>query len=244
MSKATVYTTLEPCTPGVRSHPLNCCTELLYQAGVNKVFIGILDPNQGVTGKGIWELQSRGIAVELFPPDLARKLRTINDKFIKEQQSLGIRITNTQEGQTIRTFDKGGTYILEGTFLNAPGDDVFALTSDGAHWWPQPYPLSVTEKKTWSVKLHFGGYGSPVVSIIRANELGIAMIKYYFKITGRHAGSVKSLEQYASEKGLTEHVAKFREILGGSYPPIDMARLPKGLQVQAQVTVMIEQPPK
>lgn len=138
LSKATVYTTLEPCTPGVRSNPLDCCTELLSQSGVTKVFIGILDPNQGVTGKGLWELQSRGIDVELFPPELARSLRTINDKFIREQQSLGIRITNTQEDQVIRTYDKGGTYTIEGTFLNPPGGDVFALTSDGAHWCVPP----------------------------------------------------------------------------------------------------------
>jgi pyrimidine deaminase RibD-like protein len=244
LSKATVYTTLEPCTPGVRSNPLDCCTELLYQAGVSKVFIGILDPNQGVTGKGLWELQSRGIDVELFPPDLARSLRTINDKFIREQQSLGIRITNTQEDQVIRTYDQGGTYTIEGTFLNPPGGDVFALTSDGAHWWPQPYPLNVTENKHWSVKLHFGGHGRRVISIIRATELGEAMIKYYFKITGRHAASVKSLEQYALDKGLKEHIAKFKEILGGSYPPVDMARLPKGIQVQAQVTIILDEPPK
>lgn len=83
-----------------------------------------------------------------------------------------------------------------------------------------------------------------MISIIRATELGEALIKYYLKITGRHAASVKSLEQYACDKGLIDHVVKFKELLGGSYPPIDMARLPKGLQVQAQVTVIIEQPPK
>ena len=71
LPRATVYTTLEPCTPEVRSDPLNCCTELIRQAEVKRVFIGILDPNQGVRGKGLWELQSRRIEVELFPPDLA-----------------------------------------------------------------------------------------------------------------------------------------------------------------------------
>ena len=63
LAKATVYTTLEPCTPEVRSDPLTCCTELIRQAEVKRVFIGILDPNQGVRGKGLWELQERGIAL-------------------------------------------------------------------------------------------------------------------------------------------------------------------------------------
>ncbi len=110
LPKATVYTTLEPCTPEVRSDPLTCCTELIRQAEVKRVFIGILDPNQGVRGKGLWELQSRGIEVELFPPEMAKSIRVLNDKFIKEQQSLGIRITNLTAGQTIRTDDKGGVY--------------------------------------------------------------------------------------------------------------------------------------
>src|SRR5271157_4640346 len=54
LPRATVYTTLEPCTPEVRSDPLSCCTELIRQAEVTRVFIGILDPNQGVRGKGLW----------------------------------------------------------------------------------------------------------------------------------------------------------------------------------------------
>lgn len=31
LAKATVYTTLEPCMPEVRSDPLTCCTELIRQ---------------------------------------------------------------------------------------------------------------------------------------------------------------------------------------------------------------------
>ena len=83
LPRSTVYTTLEPCTPGVRSDPLTCCTELITQAEVKKVFIGMLDPNQGVRGKGLWELQSHRIEVELFPPDLAQEIRVMNERFIR-----------------------------------------------------------------------------------------------------------------------------------------------------------------
>jgi diaminohydroxyphosphoribosylaminopyrimidine deaminase/5-amino-6-(5-phosphoribosylamino)uracil reductase len=68
LPEITLYTTLEPCTKEVRSDPLKCCTELTKQYRVKRVCIGTLDPNQGVRGKGLWELQSHGIAVELFPP--------------------------------------------------------------------------------------------------------------------------------------------------------------------------------
>ena len=53
LPEATIHTTLEPCTPEVRTRPLECCTELILQHEIRKVFIGILDPNQGVTGKGL-----------------------------------------------------------------------------------------------------------------------------------------------------------------------------------------------
>src|SRR5215469_9538616 len=75
LQDATVYTTLEPCTPSVRSKPEESCTSLLRDARVKKVVIGILDPNQGVCGKGLLELQRHGIDVELFPQDLAQKIR-------------------------------------------------------------------------------------------------------------------------------------------------------------------------
>jgi hypothetical protein len=75
----------------------------LCQANVRKVFVGILDPNQAVTGKGLWELQTRGVEVELFPHEPARRIRSLNDDFIKEQQTPGIIITNTIDSQCINT---------------------------------------------------------------------------------------------------------------------------------------------
>lgn len=60
LAGATLYTTLEPCTREVRSKPLESCTELIRQHQIKRVFIGILDPNQGVTGKGLWALQEAG----------------------------------------------------------------------------------------------------------------------------------------------------------------------------------------
>jgi pyrimidine deaminase RibD-like protein len=97
----TLYTTLEPCTKDVRSKPLECCTEQILRAKVKKVFIGILDPNQGVRGKGLWELQSHGIEIELFPPDLAREILEMNGSFIKVHQTIGAQITEPAPLKTI-----------------------------------------------------------------------------------------------------------------------------------------------
>src|SRR5262250_2875858 len=57
LAHATLYTTLEPCTGEVRSRPLECCMELIRQHRIRKVFVGILDPNQWVSGKGLSALQ-------------------------------------------------------------------------------------------------------------------------------------------------------------------------------------------
>src|SRR5262249_9072532 len=91
---ATINTTLEPVTPGVRTTEFECCTELILQHRLRKVFVGILDPNQGVTGKGLWRLQDSGIEVSLFPHDLAQQIRAQNAPFIRSQQTLGITILN------------------------------------------------------------------------------------------------------------------------------------------------------
>jgi diaminohydroxyphosphoribosylaminopyrimidine deaminase/5-amino-6-(5-phosphoribosylamino)uracil reductase len=59
LSKARVLTTLGPCTPTVRREEGESCTERLIRAGIGKVVIGSLDPNQGVCGKGLLKLRSR-----------------------------------------------------------------------------------------------------------------------------------------------------------------------------------------
>ena len=76
----TVYTTLEPCTTRKTHTP---CAELLGIRRVSRVVIGMLDPNQAITGKGVLELRERGIAVDLFPPELMREIEELNRHFIK-----------------------------------------------------------------------------------------------------------------------------------------------------------------
>ena len=51
LAGASVYTTLEPCTRHVRRSTTESCADLLTRHAIKKVFVGILDPNQGVSGK-------------------------------------------------------------------------------------------------------------------------------------------------------------------------------------------------
>lgn len=57
---STLYVTLEPCAHQGRTPP---CVEKIVEAGVRRVVIGIVDPDQRVRGRGIEYLQKKGVEV-------------------------------------------------------------------------------------------------------------------------------------------------------------------------------------
>ncbi len=239
LASATLYTTLEPCTSDVRADPLNACSELIDRFAIKRVVIGILDPNQEVTGKGVLRLQSKGIAVELFPPQLADQIRAINEPFIKEHQALGIRITNLTDGQK-RQLAPDMSFNLSGEYLKRPGSDVYVLAATASQLWPQPNALMDLGGNTWSAKIFFGSAGERVIYVVRANELGTALIQYYRKITTAKQKNRIDLEAYAAKHGLQSHTQRLLDLVGTAYPGINIATLPKGFHIQDRVTVTLE----
>jgi len=59
---ATLWTTLEPCSHTGRTGP---CTEAIVDAGIERVVVGIEDPDPQVAGQGIERLRQAGIDVEV-----------------------------------------------------------------------------------------------------------------------------------------------------------------------------------
>jgi pyrimidine deaminase RibD-like protein len=183
LPNATVFTTLEPCTHQVRTQTLESCTDLLVAAQVKKVVIGILDPNQGVCGKGVVRLQQNKIEVELFSHDLAQRVLGQNEQFVRAQQSLGLLITSPENGAEIQA----NRCQLRGTFINPPGSNVVAITNIGDQWWPQPgsvRPLPERENE-WEVTVYFGITSHHKIYLVKGNELGMALIDIRHRVTPR-----------------------------------------------------------
>jgi diaminohydroxyphosphoribosylaminopyrimidine deaminase/5-amino-6-(5-phosphoribosylamino)uracil reductase len=79
---ATLYVTLEPCCHYGRTGP---CTRRVIDAGIARVVAAIVDPNPLVSGKGLAELRSRGIDVEVGV--LEEEATHLNRPFITVQRS-------------------------------------------------------------------------------------------------------------------------------------------------------------
>lgn len=75
---ADVYVTLEPCSHFGKTPP---CADALVDAGVGRVFIGMVDPNPKVSGRGIERLRFAGIEVVTGIREV--ECRRLNEPFLK-----------------------------------------------------------------------------------------------------------------------------------------------------------------
>jgi len=74
---ATLYVTLEPCCTVGKTGP---CSEAVVRAGVSKVYVGMLDPNKDVNGKGVREMKRLAVEVEVGINE--RECRQLNEYWI------------------------------------------------------------------------------------------------------------------------------------------------------------------
>ena len=76
---ATLYVTLEPCTHHGSTPP---CVDAILDAGVERVVVGVRDPNPNVSGGGVERLRESGVDVEVVEGEPAWRARDLNAGYL------------------------------------------------------------------------------------------------------------------------------------------------------------------
>jgi len=82
LSNATLYTTLEPCTSRTHKTP---CTKRIIERRLQRVVIGMLDPNPTIHGGSVPLLKDAGIEVVFGNLELEKEIKELNKQFIQAQ---------------------------------------------------------------------------------------------------------------------------------------------------------------
>lgn len=97
LKEATLYVTLEPCSHFGKTPP---CSDMIIEAGIPKVVIGIQDPHKKVAGQGIQKLRDAGC--EITVGVLEEACRNHHKRFLsfqeKERPYVILKWAETQDG--------------------------------------------------------------------------------------------------------------------------------------------------
>ncbi len=105
LAGAKIYVTLEPCSTG-RTLPKVPCVKWLIDRQVGMVWMGMLDPDRRIQGDGQRILSESGIGTQLFPFELMKEIRDLNQIFINDR--LERRILRERELELVEDYLREG----------------------------------------------------------------------------------------------------------------------------------------
>lgn len=95
---ATAYVTLEPCAHTGKTPP---CADALIDAGVSRVVIGVIDPDDRVAGEGVTKLKAAGIDVTagVLEAEISRQLSGYLMVRRQGRPYVTVKIASSQDGK-------------------------------------------------------------------------------------------------------------------------------------------------
>lgn len=108
---AEMYVTLEPCSHSGKTPP---CADKIIEKKISKVFIGTLDPNPLVAGRGVKKLKDAGIYVEYgILESECYKLNEVFMKYIVKKEPFVVMKTGMSLDGKIATYSGESKWITE-----------------------------------------------------------------------------------------------------------------------------------
>jgi pyrimidine deaminase RibD-like protein len=154
-SRCTLYVTLEPCTS--RGEGKIPCAERVAASGVKNVFIGTLDPNPSITGRGEMYLTYSGVQVNHFDADFRTRLFEMSKGFFDSYRAQHVQVESLYSGgDETKTFlvrtpllrhDRNGLLSLSLDIISGSIGDVWICAGDLS--WLREAMVALLHKACW-----------------------------------------------------------------------------------------------